>query len=514
MRATATLEADARDIQDIEFTVESEKLWLLQSRVAKRSPQAAVKAAVAFAEDGLISKAEALHRLDADQLRRLPALQLAPQAATEPPLAIGESACPGVATGIVVTDPEEAEVRARRGEDVILARATTSPDDVHGIIAARALVTEQGGSTSHAAVVSRELGRPCAVGFGSNTVTLLAGQRVTVDGASGRVWHGNLAVERTNEAAIEDLRKLLEWGLPLVPIQLLQTSEAPPDTVDLDALGPNWKAALKPGMAVRGDVLETNEGIHAVMAAGVRAAVVRERLPALVACLKFASAQAPDRHETIPSFPAHESELALMRLLGMKRRASVEIVADSLALRPDMALASYRPLCEGGLCAFTGNALQLTTAGRTRLAQLLAEERVHVDAAAVIALYEEFCVFNAELKQIMTAWQLKADGTPNDHADTDYDRAVLQRLADLHVRVAPLLARLSRLSARLDAYGARLERAAARIAAGDHSFVAKILADSYHTVWFELHEDLLGLVGITRSSQEKAASRSDDRRVS
>jgi pyruvate,orthophosphate dikinase len=506
LQAAARLEADARDIQDIEFTVESGRLWLLQARVAKRSPQAAVRAAVAFVEDGLISKEEALRRLDADVLRQLPALQLAPQASAEPPLAVGESACPGVATGLVVTDPEDTEVRARRGEDVILARTTTSPDDLHGIIAARALITEQGGSASHAAVVSREIGRPCVVGCGSNTVTRLAGQRVTVDGASGRVWRGNLAVERANDAAIGDLRKLLAWGLPLVPIELLQVSETPPDAVDLDALGPTWKAALKPGMVVRGEVLETDEGVRAVMAAGVRAAVVRDRLPALIACLQSASASATDQHEAIPSFAAQSSELALLRLLGMKRRAAVEIVADSLAELPEITVASYKPLCARGLCTLTGNVLQLTTAGRSRLAQLLEEERSRADAAAVIALYEEFCVFNAELKQILTAWQLKADGTPNDHADPGYDRGVLQRLAKLHSRAAPLIRRLSRLSARLDAYGARLERAAARIAAGDHSFVAKLLADSYHTVWFELHEDLLGLMGLTRSGQEKAAS--------
>ena len=127
---------------------------------------------------------------------------------------------------------------------MILARATTSPDDLHGIIAARGLMTEQGGSTSHAAVVSRELGRPCVVGCGSNTVTALAGQRVTLDGGTGRVWAGDLAVDQTDEASIDDLRKLVEWGMPLIPIQLLKADEAPADAVDLDALGEGWRVAL------------------------------------------------------------------------------------------------------------------------------------------------------------------------------------------------------------------------------------------------------------------------------
>jgi pyruvate,orthophosphate dikinase len=122
----------------------------------------------------------------------------------------------------------------------------------------------------------------------------------------------------------------------------------------------------------------------------------------------------------------------------------------------------------------------------------------------VIALYEDFCVFNVELKQIMTAWQLKGDGTPNDHRDADHDRAVLQRLMDLHRRIGPLMQRLAQLSPRLEVYGARLARAAARIAAGDHGYVAKILSDSYHTVWYELHEDLISLSGLTRKGQAAA----------
>jgi len=510
MRATATLEADARDIQDIEFTVESGRLWLLQSRVAKRSPQAAVRAAVAYAEEGLISREEAVRRLDAEQVRQLPVLQLAPQAAEQRPLAVGEAACPGVASGVVVTDPEQAEVRARRGEEVILARATTSPDDLHGIIAARGLMTEQGGSTSHAAVVSRELGRPCVVGCGSNTVTALAGQHVTLDGATGRVWGGNLAVERTDEASIDDLRKLVEWGMPLIPIQLLKVDEAAADTVDLDALGEDWRAALGPGITVRGRVLETDEGIHAAMAAHVRAVVVRHRLPALLACLQFAPGEAGARLRQIPApvTPAAGfSELALLRLVALKGRASVDILADSLSLPSNVVVASYTPLCEARLCTNAGGILRLTPAGRDRLALLLADERAHADPAAVVALYDDFCVLNAELKQLMTAWQVKRDGTPNDHYDVDYDAGVLRRLADLHDRAGPLLHRLAQLSPRLAAYAVRLERATARIAAGERGYVARIIADSYHTVWFELHEDLMSLAGLTRAAEARGGPR-------
>ena len=502
MRATAALEVDAHDIQDIEFTVESARLWLLQSRVAKRSPQAAVRAAVAFAEEGLIARSEAVRRLSAEQVRQLPALELAPQAAQQAPVAVGEPACPGVASGMVVIDPEQAELHARRGEDVVLARPTTSPDDLHGIIAARGLMTEHGGSTSHAAVVSRELGRPCVVGCGSNTVTALSGQRVTLDGATGRVWLGNLAIERAAEVSSPDLGKLLEWGLALVPLQLVQADEAAAGFVDLDGFGEDWRAALAPGIAVRGRVLDTDEGICAAMAAGVRAAAVRYRLPALLACLAFASVEARGL-EQAPSTAgpaAGISELTLLRLVGLKGRAGVDVLGDSLSLPGDVVAASYAPLCDQGLCVSAGGRLRLTAAGRARLVESLAEERAHADRDAVVACYEDFCVLNADLKQIMTAWQLKREGVANDHQDAEYDHAVLQRLGELQQRAGPLLRRLGRLSPRLAAYAVRLERAAERIAAGDHSYVAKLIAESYHTVWFELHEDLISLAGLTREA--------------
>lgn len=507
IRDTATLESDARDIQDIEFTVESGRLWMLQSRIAKRSPQAAVRAAVDFAEEGLISREEAVRRLGIEQMRQLPVLDLSPQVAGLHPVAVGEAACPGVASGVVVTNPEEAEVRAGRGEDVILARAITSPEDLHGIIAARGLITEQGGSTSHAAVVSRELGRPCVVGCGSNTVTALAGQQVTLDGASGRVWSGNLAVEQAAEAPTGDVQKLVEWGMPLIPIQLLKPDDFAADVVDLDRFGEDWKSALHPGITVRGHVLETDAGIRAAMDAGVHAAVVRYRLPALLACLQPVPARA-DAKPSTEAGPVTQAaripELSLLRLLGLKGRATPDILADSLSLPSNVAAAAYVPLCQRGLCSKAGDALRLTRAGQDHLAALLEEERARTDPAAVLAMYEEFCVLNAELKQIMTAWQVKGDGSLNDHLDADYDDIVLQRLSDLHLRADPLLRRLAQLSPRLAAYPVRLARARARIAAGDHGYIAKIIADSYHTVWFELHKELISLAGLNHEAEARA----------
>jgi pyruvate,orthophosphate dikinase len=504
MRGAAALEADARDVQDVEFTVESGRLWWLQSRVAKRSPQAAVRAAVAFADEGLITREEAVRRLDAGQVRQLPALQLAPEAAERQPVATGEPACPGVASGVVVTDAQEAEARARNGEDVVLARPNTSPEDLPGIIAASGLLTEQGGSTSHAAVVSRELGRPAVVGCGAGSVTRLAGQRVTLDGASGRIWAGGLALDHADETASGDVHKLIEWGLPLIPLRLLRPGEARGAIVDLDACGEGWRAALAPGITVRGSVLETDPGIQAALAAGVHAAVVRHRLPALLACLHAtpqpATAAAAAQAAWGGPPAAQVSELGLLRLAALKGRASVDILADALAIPADAATSHYLPLCERGLCARSGSGFVVTPAGRATIKTLLEEERRGADPAAVVALYEDFCAFNAELKQTMTAWQLRREGVPNDHADAAYDHAVLQRLLDLHARVAPLLRRLPQLSPRLAGYAERLARAAARIASGDTGYVARIIHDSYHTVWFELHEDLIALAGLSRGA--------------
>lgn len=505
MRATSTLEADARDIQDIEFTVESGRLWLLQTRVAKRSPQAAVRTAVSFCEEGLISKEEAVRRLDADQIRELPERRLATRADKEEPAAVCEPACPGVATGVVVTDPREAEMRSGRGEDVILARPTTSPEDLQGVIAARAVMTEQGGSTSHAAVVSRELGRPCVVGCGSNTVVTLAGENVTVDGDSGRVWRGDLTENCCDETASDDLRKLIEWGAPLIPLRLLLPDEASAEVIDLDAYGECWRSELRAGITVSGGILETDEGIRAALAAGVQGAVVRRRLPALLACLSALPRDADLAARALPAQRAEElSELMLLRVAELKGRASADVLADALKLPLSICVASYQPLCDSGSCARSGTNYALTDRGRSQLKELLARERAGVDPDAVVALYEDFCALNGDLKRIMTAWQIKPDGALNDHGDSGYDREVLQRLADLHLRARPFLGRLGRLLPRLEIYAVRLDRAAARVAAGDRRYIARIIADSYHTVWFELHEELLSLAGLSREDEARA----------
>ncbi len=507
--AAALLEQDARDIQDIEYTVESGKLWLLQCRVAKRSPRAALKAAVAFVDEGLISPDEALDRLDSEAVRQLSLAVLGPQSASREPILLGEPACPGIATGILVSDPRDAERRSHMGEDVILARPTTSPEDLQGVIASRALITETGGSTSHAAVVSRELGRPCIVGCGKDRIGPFIGQRITLDGATGRIWAGDLTAPAASDDEDPAVQRLIAWGLPLVPLRILATGEAPIQTVDLDPLGDQWRSGLQPHAVVRGRMLETENGLRAALSAGVDAVIVQNRLAAILTCLR--ASPAPDaaflaRMAAVPEHAANLSAFTLLRVAALKGRASLSVLGDSLSLPAEATADAYDALCARGLCTRTPRDVRVTALGREVLDKLLASERSRTDPAEAAALYGEFSILNRSLKQIVTAWQVLPDGTPNTHQDASYDARVLRDLADLHRKFTAFCPRLAALVPRLALYRERLDRAEARIAAGDTAFVARTTEDSYHTVWFELHEDLLSISGLTRREQGAEAA--------
>jgi pyruvate, orthophosphate dikinase len=189
LAAGRRLERAGADVQDVEFTVQAGELWLLQSRAAKRAPRAALRLALALRDEGLIDDDEMLARVTAEQLAAVTAGRSQPQP-SGPTLATGLPACPGVATGLVCTTSEDAIAAADEGRDVVLVRPTTSPEDVAGLMSARAVVTEVGGASSHAAIVARELGIPAVVGCGAGLTTLLAGRTVTVDGSAGEVRAG------------------------------------------------------------------------------------------------------------------------------------------------------------------------------------------------------------------------------------------------------------------------------------------------------------------------------------
>jgi pyruvate,orthophosphate dikinase len=207
------LEKHGKDAQDIEFTVEAGTLWLLQTRAAKRSPQAAVRIAVQLAEEGIIERHEAIGLVSDAQIAAATAPHVDPVARKKATLvASGVPACPGVATGRVVGSCEEAEDLSDAGVPVILARPTTDPDDVGGMVVSVAIVTEIGGSTSHAAVVSRELGTPCVVGCGRGVMEALIGKTVTVDGTNGEVFEGELQRADGHGDEHDSAARLREWS--------------------------------------------------------------------------------------------------------------------------------------------------------------------------------------------------------------------------------------------------------------------------------------------------------------
>jgi pyruvate,orthophosphate dikinase len=208
----AFLEKQQRDVQDVEFTVEQGRLWVLQTRTAKRAPRAAVRTAVDMVQEGLIPKELALSRVTAQQVRALLTPGLTDEVrAVAALLARGEPACPGIASGVVVTDPDDA-VDQSEDEPVVLVRSSTSPEDVHGMLVSAAVVTEHGGATSHAALVSRELGLPCVVGCGDGVLAALAGRSVTVDGGTGEVFDGVLLSEPADATTDPYLSALRAWA--------------------------------------------------------------------------------------------------------------------------------------------------------------------------------------------------------------------------------------------------------------------------------------------------------------
>ena len=215
------LEAHYRDMQDLEFTVEDGRLYMLQTRNGKRTAAAALKIAVDMAEEQLINQEEAVLRLEPAQLDQLLHPTIAPDAQRDI-VVIGLPASPGAAVGKVVFDSDEAAALAEKGEDVILVRIETSPEDIQGMHAARAIVTARGGMTSHAAVVARGMGRPCVCGAGGLQIDTEAGvfraggreikkgDVITVDGANGQVLAGAVAMIEPDLSG--DFGTLMNWA--------------------------------------------------------------------------------------------------------------------------------------------------------------------------------------------------------------------------------------------------------------------------------------------------------------
>jgi pyruvate,orthophosphate dikinase len=444
LRAAAErLEHHYADLCDIEFTIEDGKLWLLQVRVGKRSPQAALRIALDMAEDPdfPLTHEQAVRRV-------LPLLADPPRVTTERPadatvLTTGLPASPGVASGPIVTDPDAAAASAESGTRAILVRAETSPDDVHGMAKAAGILTSRGGLASHAAVVARGWGIPAVVGADTVEVRdgeiqvdgrrLASGDVITIDGGTGEVFDG--AIEGTSVITPE-VATLLGW-------------------------------ARNAGIEIDGD-------------------------------------QAPAPSTTAAGRAVDAG--SVLRAIAIKGFALLEGIADAVMSTPDEVRPVLDELAGEGLVESTAGAYKLTDAGRRRADERLAIERDAWGAERATAALDAFLDIDHRVKEVVTAWQLRDPATPNDHSDAAYDAGVLDRLAAIHDDAKVWLEPIEPLVPRFGDYRARLTRALGASLGGDGRYVASPRVDSYHGIWFELHEDLIQLAGRTRE-QESAAGR-------
>ena len=441
------LEQYFKDVCDIEFTIERGKLYLLQVRVGKRSPQAALKFAVDMAEDDRfpLTRDEAVERV-ARHLMNPPVVVIRAGGDREP-VAIGLPASPGLVSGRIATSADRAVERAEAGDDVILVRPETSPRDVHGMACARGILTSRGGLASHAAVVARGWGLPAIVGAAAVEVeqgrisidgqVLEEGEWLTIDGQSGEVFTGRVEAETD---VLPEAEKLLGWAAEL----------------------------------------------------GIDVSAIEEEVASMA-------------DETGPT--ADLDEDTIVRALHIKGFATPEALAPVVLSSPPAVTPMLESMHQEGLLKMMGDMYQLSEDGKVRGESLMERDRAEWSVDRAGAALDDFVALDGRMKQVVTSWQMReVDGEQvmNDHSDKGHDQRVLDELMALHAEAVEWLAPLTEELGRLDVYRARLERAAERISSGEHDFIASPRIDSYHNVWFELHEDLIQLAGRTREEETEA----------
>jgi len=195
-------------------------------------------------------------------------------------------------------------------------------------------------------------------------------------------------------------------------------------------------------------------------------------------------------------------ELKVLQAVRLKGRINPADIAGTVDEDPTAVAEAVKAAAESGLIA-EGKTVRLTENGRNRLDELLAAERQNVDHAAIDTAYAEFRNINADFKALVTDWQLK-DSEPNTHEDEEYDAAVLSRLAEVHQRVTPIVELVGKQLPRLGNYSEKLATALEKVQAGETTWLTRPIIDSYHTVWFELHEELIVAAGLTRESEAQA----------
>ncbi len=245
-RTCDLLEHHFRDVQDLEFTIEHGEFFMLQTRAGQRTAAASVKIAVDMVREGLIDREEAVSRVTAEQVERLLHRQIDPKAEVDV-IAKGLNASPGAAVGEVVFEPDEAEVAAEAGRKVILVRTETTPDDIHGIVAAEGVLTSRGGRTSHAAIVTRGMGKPCVAGceaiqvdyesrsFSTADVVVHQGDVITIDGSTGKVVLGEAPLVEPKIG--KNFKTLLDWTDDIRRLGVRANADTPEDSRKARELG-------------------------------------------------------------------------------------------------------------------------------------------------------------------------------------------------------------------------------------------------------------------------------------
>lgn len=245
-RVAAQLEWHYKDMQDIEFTIEKGRLYLLQTRSGKRTAQAAVKLAVQFVGEGLITPKEAVQRIEVTHLDQLLHTAIDTDAELDV-IAEGLPASPGAASGLAVFDADTADEWSRAGKKVVLVSTETSPEDIHGVIAAEGVLTSRGGMTSHAAVVARGMGKPCICGceaiqvnrgdkcFRIGDLLIKEGEQLTLDGTSGRVIRGEVRLKEPE--LTPELLQLLSWADEIRRLKVLTNADTPEDAAKARSFG-------------------------------------------------------------------------------------------------------------------------------------------------------------------------------------------------------------------------------------------------------------------------------------
>jgi pyruvate,orthophosphate dikinase len=354
VRYCALLETHYRDMQDLEFTIERGKLWMLQARAGKRTAEAALRIAVEMAEEGLIDRRDAILRIDPASLDQLLHPTIDPSAGRDI-IGAGLPASPGAASGAIVFTADAAEEARQRGEHVILVRVETSPEDIHGMHAAEGILTTRGGMTSHAAVVARGMGKPCVSGAGAiridaqrGVLTALgrsfrAGDVITIDGGTGQVMAGAVPMRQPELSGA--FGTLMGWADAERRMAVRTNAETPADARVARGFGAEGIGLCRTEHMFfeEGRIGAVREMILAETPEGRRAALARilpmqrkdfaqlfEIMKGLPVCIRLLD---PPLHEFLPHGPAEIAEVA----------AALGVPADVLGQRVE-ALSEFNPM--------------------------------------------------------------------------------------------------------------------------------------------------------------------------